>query len=52
MLDEQQLNRVVEFHGHMCPGLAMGIQVGQIAVKEVGRNTHDHPVLAVVENNL
>ena len=52
MLDEQQLQQAVEFHGHMCPGLAMGLQIGQIAVKEVGRNTRENPVLAVVETNL
>lgn len=52
MLDEQQLQHAIEFHGHMCPGLAMGIQVGEIAVKEVGRNTRDNPVRAVVETNL
>lgn len=52
MLDEQALQHAIEFHGHMCPGLAMGIQVGQIAIKEVGRNTKDNPVRAVVETNL
>jgi formylmethanofuran dehydrogenase subunit E len=52
MIDDQTLQRIVEFHGHMCPGLAMGIQVGQVATKEVGRNTRENPVLAVVETNL
>lgn len=52
MIDDRTLQRIVEFHGHMCPGLAMGIQVGHIANDEVGRNTRDNPVLAVTETNL
>ena len=52
MLEDGKLAQIVEFHGHMCPGLAMGIQVGLVAVKEVGRNTRDNPVRAVVETNL
>jgi formylmethanofuran dehydrogenase subunit E len=31
MIDEQTLGRVVEFHGHLCPGVAMGVQAAQIA---------------------
>lgn len=26
VIDEETVDRVVEFHGHLCPGLAMGVQ--------------------------
>jgi formylmethanofuran dehydrogenase subunit E len=52
MIDEQTLDRVVEFHGHMCPGLAMGIQAAQIALREIGAHAKDEEVVAVVETDM
>lgn len=52
MIDEQLLDRVVEFHGHMCPGLAMGIQAAQIALREIGPHAKDEEVVAVVETDM
>jgi len=52
MIDEQTLDRVVEFHGHMCPGLAMGIQAAQIALREIGPHAKDEEVVAVVETDM
>lgn len=52
MIDEQTLERVVEFHGHMCPGLAMGVQAAQIALREVGAHAKDEEVVAVVETDM
>ncbi|MFN2608759.1 MAG: FmdE family protein [Acidimicrobiales bacterium] len=52
MIDEQTLERVVEFHGHMCPGLAMGVQAAQIALREIGPHAKDEEVVAVVETDM
>ena len=51
-IDEQTLEQVVDFHGHMCPGLAMGIQAAQIALGEVGPHSKDEEVVAVVETDM
>jgi formylmethanofuran dehydrogenase subunit E len=52
MIDEQTLKRVVEFHGHMCPGLAMGVQAATIALREIGAHAKDEEVVAVVETDM
>lgn len=52
MIDESTLDRVVEFHGHMCPGLAMGVQAANIALREIGPHAKDEEVVAVVETDM
>ena len=34
------LGPLVTFHGHMCPGLAIGVQAARIGMREVGRPPH------------
>lgn len=44
--------RVVEFHGHSCPGLAVGYRVAKIALRELaGNRAADEELVAVVEND-
>jgi formylmethanofuran dehydrogenase subunit E len=52
MIDDQTLERVVDFHGHMCPGLAIGVQAAQIALREIGPHAKDEEVVAVVETDM
>jgi formylmethanofuran dehydrogenase subunit E len=52
VIGEQTLERVVDFHGHLCPGLAMGIQAAQIALREIGPHAKDEEVIAVVETDM
>ena len=52
MIDEATLEQVVEFHGHLCPGLAMGVQAAQIALREIGPHAKDEEVVAVVETDM
>lgn len=52
MIDERTLDAVVQFHGHMCPGLAMGVQAAQIALREIGPHAKDEEVVAVVETDM
>ncbi|MCL4536163.1 MAG: formylmethanofuran dehydrogenase subunit E family protein, partial [Nitrospirae bacterium] len=44
---------VVKFHGHSCPGLALGYRVGVAAVKELNMEniSEDEEVVAIVEND-
>ena len=42
----------MEFHGHMCPGLALGIQAAQIALSEIGAHAQDEEVVATVETDM
>lgn len=42
---------IVEFHGHVCPGLALGYRVSMFALKELGERALDEELVAIVENN-
>jgi len=42
---------VQAFHGHLCPGLAIGIRVAEQALLEMGERPGDEEVVAVVETN-
>ena len=41
----------VKFHGHACPGLAIGYRVANLALKELGLRARDEELVAIVENN-
>ena len=41
----------IEFHGHACPGLALGYRVALSALKAVGERASDEELVAIVENN-
>lgn len=51
MLTQEQINGVIAFHGHYCPGLAFGIRVGDWAIREFGR-AEDEEIVAVVETDM
>ena len=44
------IQKTIDFHGHSCPGLAIGIRAAEVALEEVGRSS-DEEVVAVVEND-
>jgi len=47
-----EFSKVVDFHGHVCPGLAMGYRVAELAVRElVFERAGDEELVAIVENN-
>jgi formylmethanofuran dehydrogenase subunit E len=52
VLDGGLVERVVAFHGHMCPGLAMGIQAARLALREVGPHATDEEVVAITETDM
>ncbi|MBN2005539.1 MAG: TraR/DksA C4-type zinc finger protein [Anaerolineae bacterium] len=49
MLDIQGTQR---FHGHMCPGLAIGIRAAEIALREIGQHSADEEIVAIVETDM
>ena len=50
-VDSEALERVVEFHGHMCPGLARGVRA-EVALAEIGPHSQDQEVVAIVETDM
>ena len=46
------IQKVKDFHGHMCPGLALGIRAAEIALREIGPQAQDEEVVAVVETDM
>ena len=51
MLTPLELDGVVAFHGHCCPGLAFGIRAGEWVIREFGRAA-DEEIVAVVESDM
>ncbi|GHT24694.1 hypothetical protein FACS189419_09660 [Planctomycetales bacterium] len=51
MLTQKQIEGVVAFHGHHCPGLTFGMRAGEWAVEQFGR-AEDEEVVAVVETDM
>jgi formylmethanofuran dehydrogenase subunit E len=41
-----------KFHGHSCPGLAIGIRAAEIALREIGPHSADEEVVAIVETDM
>jgi formylmethanofuran dehydrogenase subunit E len=50
-LGDEMVAATIRFHGHMCPGLAIGIRAAEVALKEVGRDG-DEEIVAVVETDM
>ncbi len=51
-VDADTLEQVVRFHGHMCPGLAMGVRAAEVALAEIGPHSQDEEVVAIVETDM
>jgi formylmethanofuran dehydrogenase subunit E len=50
-IDEKQIKQTTDFHGHWCPGLAIGIRAAEWALKEMGKSP-DEEIVAVVETDM
>ena len=50
-IDEQLVKETTDFHGHWCPGLAIGIRAAEWALKEMGK-APDEEIVAVVETDM
>lgn len=51
-LQNDELRDAIQFHGHLCPGLALGYRVAKAALRELqaGR-PQDEELVAIVEND-
>lgn len=52
MIDPDRIAQTVAFHGHMCPGLALGIRAAEVALVEIGSHSPDEEVVAIVETDM
>jgi formylmethanofuran dehydrogenase subunit E len=52
ILSNEEFTKCVEFHGHMCPGLAIGFQAARTLMERLGvRRAPDEELLAIVETD-
>jgi len=52
ILSSRDLTKCVEFHGHMCPGLAIGFRAARTLMERLGvRRAPDEELLAIVETD-
>ena len=50
-LSKKQIDQTIAFHGHWCPGLAIGIRAAEWALTEIGKAA-DEEIVAVVETDM
>jgi len=50
-IGEHLVKETTDFHGHWCPGLAIGIRAAEWALKEIGK-APDEGIVAVVETDM
>jgi formylmethanofuran dehydrogenase subunit E len=49
-ISQERIERTIQFHGHSCPGLALGIRASEVALREFPRS-RDEEIVAVVETD-
>ncbi len=49
---DESIQKVTEFHGHLCAGLTMGVRAAQIALREIGAHSADEEVVAIIETDM
>ncbi len=50
-IGQEKIKEIVGFHGHWCPGLAIGIRASEYALNEIG-HAADEEVVTVVETDM
>ncbi|MDP6178365.1 MAG: FmdE family protein [Desulfatiglandales bacterium] len=50
-INGELIQQTINFHGHSCPGLAIGIRVAELALTEFDRAS-DEEIIAVVETDM
>ncbi len=52
ILESDDWKKCAEFHGHVCPGLAMGYKAAQAAMRKLAENrSEDEEVVAILETD-
>ncbi|HYA87991.1 MAG TPA: FmdE family protein [Nitrospirota bacterium] len=50
--NNDELRETVQFHGHLCPGLALGFRVAKAALRELkAERPEDEELVAIIEND-
>ncbi len=49
---DPDVQQAAEFHGHMCPGLAIGVRAARYGLREIGAHAQDEEVVALVETDM
>jgi formylmethanofuran dehydrogenase subunit E len=49
-ISQETVKDAIRFHGHWCPGLAIGIRASELALKELGKDG-DEDIVVVSEND-
>lgn len=52
MIADSTLDELVRFHGHLCPGLALGVRAAEVALERLGGDIPQNDMVAVVETDL
>ena len=50
-IGEELIQQTIKFHGHSCPGLALGIRAAELALAKLDRAS-DEEIVAVVETDM
>jgi formylmethanofuran dehydrogenase subunit E len=51
-MDEKLWRKCIEFHGHACPGLAIGFRTGEADIEKMGIGlSRDEELVCVTEND-
>ena len=50
-ISKELIDKTIAFHGHSCPGLAIGIRAAELALEEIGK-APDEEIVAVVETDM
>jgi len=49
---DETVQKVRDFHGHLCAGVTIGIRAAQIALREIGPHSADEEVVVIVETDM
>jgi len=49
---DETVQKVRDFHGHLCAGLTIGVRAARIALREIGPHSADEEVVAIVETDM
>lgn len=50
-IDEKRIEQTIAFHGHSCPGLAIGIRAAEMAEAKLGK-VHQNDLVCVAETDM
>lgn len=51
-LSPERIQQAIAFHGHSCPGLAIGIRAAELALSELGPQAADEELVCVSETDM